>query len=241
MLQSTRGIVLHTVKYSETSLIAKIYTESFGLQSYIVKGIRSPKSKIRVGLFQPLGLNDLVVYHREKSSLNTIKEIQSAYPYKSIPFEIKKSSIALFMDELIYKSIREEEKNHEMFGFLWNACVNLDTLTSPAGYYHLWFAVHFTAYLGFFPQTNFSPVNKWFNLHDGNFQDSVPTHPEFMDETESRLFSELLNMPYTGHGSLNYPRDIRNRVLDKILIFYVIHLTGFTGLRSHQVLHTILE
>ena len=241
MLYSTRGIVLHTVKYSETSLIAKIYTETFGLQSYMVKGIRSKKSKIKTGLFQPLGLNDLVVYHKEKSSLQTIKEIQSAFPYKSVPFDIKKSSVALFMDELMYKSIHEEEKNQALFDFLWNSCILLDTITTPVAYFHLWFAAHFSAYLGFLPQMTFSKQNKWFNMHDGIFQESVPAHPEFMDESESRLFYDLLRMSPDVLGSLNFSRDTRNRVLDKILIFYVIHLPGFTELRSHQVLHTILE
>jgi DNA repair protein RecO (recombination protein O) len=240
MLHSTRGIVLHTVKYSETSLIARIYTELFGLQSYMVKGIRSNKSKIRTGLFQPLGLNDLVVYHKEKTTLHTIKEIQSASPYKSIPFDIKKSSVALFMDELIYKSIREEEKNQELFDFLWNSCLHLDSTSDPVSIFHLWFAVHLTAFLGFQPELNHSAVNRWFNLQDGIFQTSIPAHPEFMDETESRIFSELLMLTPEKVGSLNFPRDVRNSLLDKILVFYVIHLPGFTGLRSHQVLHTIL-
>ncbi|MCX6249363.1 MAG: DNA repair protein RecO [Bacteroidetes bacterium] len=241
MLYSTRGIILHTVKYSETSLIAKIYTETFGLQSYMVKGIRSRKSKIRTGLFQPLGLNDLVVYHKEKSSLQTIKEIQSAFPYKSVPFDINKSSVALFIDELIFKSIREEEKNEALFDFLWNACIILDTMTTPVAYFHLWFSVHLTAYLGFMPHMNLSERNKWFNLHDGTFQESIPLHPEYMDETETRLFSQLMKISSSGLTSLTYSRDTRNRLLDKILTFYIIHLPGFTGLRSHHILQTILE
>ena len=114
MLHTTRGIVLHTTKYSETSLVAKIYTEVFGLQSYLVKGIRKQKAKLRPALFQPMTLADLVVYHKDKGSLQNIKESRIAVPYRSIPFDIRKSSMLLFINELLYKSIREEETNRKL-------------------------------------------------------------------------------------------------------------------------------
>ena len=128
MLHKTRGIALHTVKFSETSIIAKIYTELFGLQSYLIKGIRKQHSRIKPGLFQPLTILDLTVYHKETGSLQSLKEVHNLYPYQSLPFDIMKSSIALFMNELIYKSIREEEPNQELFDFLFDACIDLDSL-----------------------------------------------------------------------------------------------------------------
>lgn len=241
MLHSTRGIVLHTVKYSETSLIAKIYTELFGLQSYLIKGIRKQKAKIRPMLFQHLTLVDLIVYHKEKSTLQTIKEIQIAFPYKSIPFDIRKSSLALFINELLYKSIREEESNRKLFDFIWGSCIFLDDPTHSTNYFHLWFIVHLTAFLGFIPQMNYSERKKIFNMKEGVFQETPPGHEYFMDEISSAFFYQLCTLPSEGNSILNFPLEERNFMLEKILLYYQLHLSGFTGLRSHHILHTVLE
>lgn len=241
MLHSTRGIVLHTVNYSETSLIAKIYTEIFGLQSYLIKGIRKQKARIRPVLFQHLSLVDLIVYHKEKSALQTIKEGQIAFPYKSVPFEIRKSSVALFINELLYKSIREEEPNRKLFDFIWDSCVFLDETTHSTNYFHLWFIVHLTAFLGFIPQMNYSERNKIFNMQEGVFQENPPGHEYFMDEGLSAFFYQLFMLPSEEGVVMNFPLEERNLMVEKILLFYRIHLSGFGGLQSHLILHTVLE
>src|ERR1700750_1569339 len=115
MYFKTRAIVLHTIKYSETSVIAKIYTERFGLVSYIVKGVRSAKSKSKASLLQPLTLLEMEVSPRETKQFQFIKEFRRAYNYRAIPFDIMRSSVALFLLEVISKSIREHEENTEMF------------------------------------------------------------------------------------------------------------------------------
>jgi len=240
MLHSTRGIVLHTVKYSETSLIAKIYTELFGLQSYLIRGIRKQKSKIRPVLLQHLTLVDLIVYRKEKTNLQTIKEIQIAYPYKSIPFDIRKSSLALFINELLYKSIREEESNPKLFDFIWGSCVYLDETTHPTNYFHLWFLVHLTAFLGFIPQMNYSEQKKIFNMKEGIFQENPPGHEYFMDELSGSFFYQLFTLPSEKEGLLSFPLNERNNMVEKILLYYQIHLSGFGGLKSHHILHTVL-
>jgi len=99
-IHDTRGVVLHQIKYSESSIITKIYTEAFGIQSFLVRGVRKKGSKIKAGLFQTLSLVDLVVYFKEKSNIQNLKEIKSALPQTSIPFNIKKSTIAIFLKEL---------------------------------------------------------------------------------------------------------------------------------------------
>jgi DNA repair protein RecO (recombination protein O) len=241
MLHSTRGIVLHTIKFSETSLIAKIYTELFGVQSYLIKGIRKQKAKIRPTLLQHLTLVDLIVYHKEKNSLQTIKEIQIAFPYKSIPFDIRKSSLALFINELLYKSIREEEANRKLFDFIWGSCIYLDETTRSTNYFHLWFIVHLTAYLGFIPQMNYSEQKKIFNMKEGVFQETPPGHEYFMDELSSAFFYKLFSLTSEEDSLLSFPLEERNLMVEKILLFYRLHLSGFTGLRSHHILHTVLE
>jgi DNA repair protein RecO (recombination protein O) len=252
MLHSTRGIVFHSTKYAESSLIVKIYTGLFGLQSYLVKGVRNPKSKIKPGLFQPLTLLDLVVYHREKHSLQSVKEIRLAHPYHSIPFDIRKSSLVLFINELVYKVIREEETNPSLFEFLWGTCLRLDETDEPISSFHLFFAMHLCHHLGIFPHLNHSTSLQIFNLREGHFQSAVPEHPYYLNPENSQQFHALLEVcsfdPYgTGEvarwrsGEISLRAEVRDQLLETILLYYQLHLPGFKGLQSHQILRTVLS
>lgn len=247
MLHKTRGIALQTIKFSETSIIAKIYTELFGLQSYLIKGIRKQHSKIRPGLFQPLTLLDLTVYHKEKGNLQSLKEVNNLYPYQNLPFEIVKSSIALFINELICKSVREEETNQSLFDFLYDTCVELDSARSDIVFFPLLFSLGLTRYLGFYPQVDDSIGKEIFNLRDGIFQEKLPDHKYVIHPPLSILFKELIKSYEESPGyeltDENSRHDIlkaRNELLAKILLFYKLHLPDFKEIRSHQVLHTIL-
>src|SRR4030095_3209256 len=126
MLQKTAGIVFRTIKFSETSVVSKIYTERFGMQSYIINGVRSPKSRFKASLLQSLSLLEMEVYYRENRNLNRIKEFQPAYIFKSIPFDVVKSSVGLFMIDVLSKSIREEEPNTGLFQFIFEKVTSLD-------------------------------------------------------------------------------------------------------------------
>jgi DNA repair protein RecO (recombination protein O) len=240
MLHNTRGIVLHTVKFSETSLVAKIYTEAFGLQSYLVKGILKPRSKMKPALFQHMCLVDLVVTRKEKGTLHSIREIQVSDPYRSLPFEIRKSSIALFINELLYRSVHEEDPNAKLFTFIRESCLLLDRSVKPMNNFPLWFAIHLTAFLGFMPRMNYSDTLKIFNMKDGLFQENIPEHAWFMDWETSALFAKLLEASSDSQSHLVVTLRDRNLMLEKILAYYKLHLPGFPGLQSPQVLHTVL-
>jgi len=247
MLHKTRGIALHTVKFSETSIIAKIYTELFGLQSYLIRGVRKQHSKIKPGLFQPLTILDLTVYRRETGSLQSLKEVHNLFPYQSMPFNIMKSSIALFMNELIYKSIKEEESNLELFDFLFKECIELDSLTSTITIFPLLFAVKLTKFLGFMPRLDESPGKEIFNMKEGIFQENSPDHKYYLRPPLTTLLKELINPELalsehklsTGEQKSESLKS-RNELLEQILIYYKLHLPDFREIHSHQILHTIL-
>jgi DNA repair protein RecO (recombination protein O) len=240
MLHQTRGIAIHVTKFSETSSVVKIYTELFGLQSYLVKGIRKQNAKIKSGLFQPLTLLDLVVYHKEKISLQNIKEVSYSYPYKSIPFDIRKSSLALFINELIYKTIHEEEPHPELFTFLYKTGVKLDSMTENFSLFHLVFSIQYTRYLGCLPQLNYSEKKPFLNLREGLFQAGAPEHREFLDGRMSRHFFQLLKVGEGDPATLRLPARTRDELLDAILVYYRLHVPGFREIQSHQVLRTVL-
>jgi DNA repair protein RecO (recombination protein O) len=251
MLHATKGIVFHSLKYSETSIIVKIYTELFGLQSYLFKGIRNARSKIKPGLFQSMTLLDLVVYHKEKQSLQSVKEVHLAHPYKTIPFDIRKSSVTLFINELVYKAIREEEANPELFGFLWQVCLRLDETEESVSFFHLLFSLQLMHHLGIFPQDNYSPYFNVFNMREGLFQASIPGHPHYLDAGNSLLFHNLIATWGGGGGRdvacyvptyvpANMSFETRNQLLETILVYYQLHLPGFRGVQSHHILHDVL-
>jgi len=247
MLHNTRGIALHTVKFSETSIIAKIYTELFGLQSYLIRGIRKQHSRIKPGLFQPLTLLDLTVYYKETGSLHSIKEVHNLYPYQSLPFDIMKSSIALFMNELIYKSIREEEPNQELFDFLFETCIELDSLKSNSTLFPLLFSLKLTKFLGFLPRLDESPGKDIFNMKEGVFQENIPDHKYYLRSPLTSLLKELIKLEPASSSPNAFigehkPETLksRNELLEQILLYYKLHLPDFREIHSHQILHTIL-
>ncbi|TSA23871.1 MAG: DNA repair protein RecO [Bacteroidetes bacterium] len=241
MLYKTRGIVLHSVKYSETSLIVKVYTEVFGLQSYLLKGIRSQKSNIRPAFFQPLSLLNLVVYHREKSTLHAVKEVQLAKPLHTISSDIRKSSIAIFLAELIYRSIREEEANATLFKFLWNSITLLETMEEPVASFHLVFTIKLSRFLGFQPQENRSDSNRFFHLREGTFHPLFSSPDDCLDEHQSAWFFQLMKTDLNHLQQLALPAKIRSILLGKILLYYRFHLPGLKEIHSHEILHAVLS
>ena len=127
MIFPTKGIVLSTIPYKENSIIARIFTEKFGFQSYIVQSVRSAKSKNKIALFQPLTLLDLMVYHKENRDLHHISELSCEMPFHDIPFSIYKTSVAWVLAEIIQKCIPLHE-DEQLFTFLHDSIVIFDNL-----------------------------------------------------------------------------------------------------------------
>jgi len=92
MIRKTRGIVLHTTRYGESSLIAHCYTEQSGRQTLIVKGVRKSRKQNRSNLFQALFILDFEIYHKDSREIQLVKEVNRALPLNSIPFDITKST-----------------------------------------------------------------------------------------------------------------------------------------------------
>ncbi|MCP4551017.1 MAG: DNA repair protein RecO [Bacteroidetes bacterium] len=241
MISTTKGIVFHQIKYSETSLILKIYTENFGLQSYIAKGARSKKSKISPSVLQHLSLIELVANHKEKNSLSFLKEIRSDYQYSSIPYNVYKSSILIFVNELVYRSIREEEKNQELFNFLTSAIQWLDLSESRFSNFHLVFAIQLSRYLGFYPKNNHSKLNCHFNLQEGIFTNILPRHENYLDDAVAKQFSQLIEASYEKMSLVALNNNSRNVLLERIIEYYQLHLPNFGKIKSLEVLRTVLS
>lgn len=241
MLHNTPGIVLHQVKYSESSVIAKIYTELFGLQSYMIRGIHSKKSKIKSALLQHLTLVDLVVYHKAKNNIHNIREIKIAYPFQSIPYNIHKSSIAVFINEILYHVIKEEEANDDLFKFLFNAIQILDLKESNFTAFHYLFLIQLSKYLGFFPKTNYSVKNSNFDLEDGKFTNQKGPENLYIPPPYSTYISDLSLHSFENLENIKISATHRNQLIEILLNYYRLHLPVPLKIKSHLVLQTVLN
>src|ERR1700748_1892988 len=126
MLHKTRGIVFKTTDYSETSVIVQVFTEKFGLQSYIINGVKKAKAKISRNMLQPLHLLDMVVYHKNAGNVQRISELKNSPVLQTIPYDVIKSSLAIFLNEMLYKSLRQQSADENLFGFIFSAVEWLD-------------------------------------------------------------------------------------------------------------------
>lgn len=240
MICKTRGIVFKTIKYSDNSLIAKIYTEAFGLRSYMIRGVNNKKSTSGKSAFQPLSILDLVVYEKEKGGLQNIREFENIYHYKSLPFDIRKSCIALFMNEIMYRSIHSEEADSLLFQFLHQSLIQLDEIGTSIENYHLSFLAGLSKCLGFSPMNNFSGANHFFDLQEGLFVADQPMHANFLDPSLSmKLFQLITDSEHLNTLLVN--AATRNELLSKLLDYFRLHIPGFGEVKSHIVLKDVLN
>ncbi|MES2813178.1 MAG: DNA repair protein RecO [Bacteroidota bacterium] len=237
MLVKTKAIVLSALKYQEKSLIVKCFTQSDGLKSYFVpNAFAAKKSNQKIAYFQPLTILEIEANHKNKGTLEHFKEIRLAIPYNSINTNIIKSTILIFLSEVLYHGIREEEKNELLFDFLESALVWLDNHDETANF-HLILLLEVTKFLGFYPDD--SEINfPFFDVLDGNF---TPLHGvNSLPENESLLFKKLLQLKFDGNQRI-FTSTERQLLLKILLDYYAIHLDGFKKPKSLEVLREVFE
>ena len=237
MLHKTKGIVLQSIKFNESSIIAKIYTADFGLQSFMVKGVRAAGKNGKASLFSAMNILELEMYHRENKGLQYLKEFRPAHLYKTVSTDILKSSIALFLAEVLGKCIQEEEANRELFHYIEETLLALDASPHAESNAHLTFLIGFTKYLGFYPNTHSEMNCAYFDLQDGSFSSEMPVHSYFIAQPHTDFLKQLLS----GEPHVRMSVAERNFLLEKILLYFQLHLQNFRKVTSHHVLHEVLE
>ncbi len=241
MIQKTRGIVLHQLKYSESSLIVKIYTELLGLQTYLVKGAHSKRSAFRNSHFQPMTLLDLVVYYREKHELQHIREVEIAEPFHSISSDLRKSTIALFLSEVLSKSVNEGDSNIEMFSFISSSLKFLDMQDEGIENFHLFFLIKLSLYLGFHPRGNPDDDGRYFDLREGKYTPLLPSHTDYLEHELGSILYLISNIQAGELASLDLDRTIRTELLNKVLLYYQIHMSGLGAIKSADILREVFH
>ncbi len=229
MLYKTRGLVLNYIRYRDTSIIVRVYTELFGIQGYVVNNIRTARSKgNRIALFQPMTLLDMVVYHQDSRDLHRISEVRPTVPLQHIPFEIVRSSIALFVTEMLGKSLKEEAGSPILFRFLVDSVLFLENAPSDFENFHLAFLLQLAFYLGFGPESAAE-------FEEQLRENSIPFLP---DPEAVTALNTFLRLPYGTPVRLS--RANRNELLDAVVSYYGVHIDSLGEIRSLTVLREVL-
>jgi DNA repair protein RecO (recombination protein O) len=243
-LHKTKGIILRTVKYGETSLIVTIYTELFGLQSYLVNGVRSSsrKGSGRANLFQPAAILDLVAYHNDLKNLQRLREFRWGVLYQHVFFDVLKNAVAVFMVELLQKCIKQPEPNPDLFYFIEDAFVLLDGSEGRVlANYSLFFILHLAGFFGFRIEDTYTEANAILDLREGQFVPEHPQHPYVLEGTYSYITSQLLKVRQPEElAGLPLNQEIRRQLLQAYLGFYALHVPDFGEMRTLTVLQTVL-
>lgn len=226
MLEKTRAISLHFLRYKETSVIARFFTEKFGLQSFVVNGVRSSKSKISAAYFQPLQLLEIVQFVDERKDLHRLKEVNLAEPQHSIPFQTVKATMAIFIAELVSKLTKEGQSNTPLFDLVWNWTMTLDNKEDGFEFDHIQLAWDFLEPMGIRPD---SVTDLMGQFPTGN-------------EQQANLYPAINEWII---GKSGFPAGLSNRdrqwLLDQIMLYYQSHLEGAGSIQSLRVLREVFR
>lgn len=241
MLVSGEGVILHSIKYGDNSIIATIYTKEWGRQAYMINVSRSRKSKNRSGILQPLFFVKLVAYQKDTREVQRIKEIKNQPVYQSIPFDVVKSSQILFLAELLYKILREQESSPDMFSFIQNSLMYYDLTENPAANFHLWFLFRLTEFAGIMPDTSKSGFEGWFDMRKGAIVPFEPSHPFFMNKEITGVLLKLASVKIGDIAQLRIPATLRNSLTTKLVEYYQLHFEHLGEIKSLKVLHELFS
>jgi DNA repair protein RecO (recombination protein O) len=236
MIVVSEGIVLRTIKYSDSSVISKIYTREKGMLSFLIQGVYSKKAAIKPSMLQLLQPLELHFYFHQNKSLFKIKELRPSVILNNLHYDLNRSSIAVFMSELINKSIQEEETHPALYDFLMKSILMLDSLTSSLANFPLLFLLEYSKLLGFYPNNNYSNETPYFELHQGMFTHMSDDDNYFILPPASEYLGKMLEISFEQFDTLSIPKQTRQLLLKKLIAYYQIHLHSFRNLNSIQVL-----
>lgn len=244
MTHKTKGIVLKTIHYGDTSIIVSIFTELFGIQRYIVKGIRKSgkTASNKISFFQPAAILEMEVYKNDLKNLQFIKEYAWHYRYNNLYFDVIKNAIATYFIELFYNTIGEAEDNPELYDFLEKYLINTDQIQNNVlANAALYFSLDLLKNIGFQINGEFNSSNSLLDLQEGKFVAAVPNHPYYIENEYAKMTSDIINHPenvFSGLPAMN--RKTRRHLLNSYEIYFTLHIENFNKLKSLSILQTVL-
>lgn len=234
-----RGIVLHTLKYGDSSMVAYLLTDVGGRRSYMVQGVRSHHGRgSKLALFQPMFPVEFEGLESPRQQMDRFREIRAGFTLRTLPFDVRKSTMALFMAETLYRLVRESEPNDALFDFAWNSTAALDALDEGVANFHLWFLSQLSCLLGFRPGNEYLP-GAWFDIREGLYTLERPLHPGVMTQECTALLGRLLSCDVQRLGEIRLNRMQRTEFLQAMLTYFGYHLDAVSAVQSVHILKEV--
>lgn len=238
MYFTTEAIVLQLHPYKDNNAIVKLYTRQMGLLSCWVSSIHKKTSKTRVSLLQPLSITNAEISHKENNNLTQLKEIEIAVHTNSISMNIEKSSIAIFLSELILRCLKESSQDELLYSFVRDSICLLDETKERCMNFHIVFIIRLSEQLGLLPKSDNLELTPYFNLEEGIYRKDKPLHPHYLDALESKWLTELALLPMEEFYKPGIPADTRKKLLRGLLEYFELHF-GMQPLKSHLILEEV--
>ena len=234
-----RGIVLNTVKYGDSAMVAHLLTDAFGRQSYMVQGVRSSRGHgSKMALFQPMFALEFEGLQSSRMDMHRLRDVHNGLLLRTMPYDVRKSTIALFMAEVLYRLIGESEANAPLFDFVWGSVEALDTLQEGVANFHLWFLANISRFLGFSPANNYEQ-GSWFDMREGVFTTVMPLHDNVMSREYAEVLRDLLECDVRYLGEIGLNRHQRVGILNALVAYYTLHLDSIRNVKSIAILQEV--
>ena len=234
-----KGIVLHTLKYGESAMIVYLLTDVGGRRSYLVQGVRSRAGHgSKLALFQPLFPVTFEGLESNRMEMHRFKEVQAGFVLRDLPFDLRKSTIALFMAEVLYRLVRESEPNEALFAFVWESVAALDSLPGGGADFPLWFLANLSRYLGFCPGNSYAEGD-WFDIREGLFTPVQPAHSGYLTQECARILGALVGCGVEATAQLELNRMQRGAFLNAMLTYFGFHLDAVNAVQSVRILREV--
>lgn len=235
-----RGIVLHTLKYGDSSMIVYLLTDVGGRRSYMVQGVRSRTGRgSKQALFQPAFPVEFEGLEPSQSSqMHRFKEIRSGFLLRGIPFDVRKSTMAIFIAEVIYRLVRESEPNEALFSFVWSSIAALDEMERGVANFHLWFLAQLSRLLGYCPGNAYR-AGDYFDIKEGLFTPQPPLHTLSMAPAEAQLLNRMVGCSVLELADVELNRTQRVDFLNAMLTYFGYHLDSINAVQSVRILREV--
>lgn len=241
MYEKTRGIVLYTIPYNDTLSVVHIYTEKYGRVSYTLPRGNGRSAKMARALYMPLSLLELEVECRAGRDMQRIREAHTWIPLPRIQSNPIRTSLAMFLSEFLGGVLRNSEPQPDLFAYVTQSIQLLDGINEGLGNFHLCFLIGLTSYIGITPNTDDFDRGAYFDMQEGVFARMRPIINPSLPPIEAAAMTKLLRMNFNNMHKFRFSRNERSAILDRIIMYYNLHLTGMGHLSSPAILHTIFD
>ena len=236
MVVSTKALVLSKIKYKDNDLIVKCYTASSGVKSYVIKNaLKSKKGKLKPAYFQLLTLLEIEADHKDNRNLHYFKEVRLYKPYETLHTSIFKSTVIMFLAEILSMVLNEEEANPPLFEYLETTLSWFDAV-EKTGTFHHQFLMGLTKFLGINPDTSNESL-PYFNLENGNFQHQNGAH--CVTGSKLDLLKPFLGTKFDTTMAKELNSSQKRQLLNMILDYFKLHLHAFKQPKSLTVLNQV--